>query len=212
MTEENWGFDNPETPVTFEQTEEPQKNKDRHFYKEWFKSSKTSGFISLLPYLVDKDGTFVNKVGIEIGKVNPNTNKIESNTLCWVKATELSVYLDAVIYYPQLASQLYPKKRGLYSPNGMLSFGSSGNTSRVFKVEQWGSSATSEGTPGDYAWKCAHFEGKPTATGAVEPDYSKPLSVDMIKRTRLQMAHMLRHLNLELEGAYMIVAQKRLNG
>lgn len=176
---------------------------DSPLYKEWFKTKTTAGFISIVPWFYDNNGKPVNKVVVDIGTVSPTSNTVESATKCYLDAISLATYLDLVVKHPQIAVEAYPMNKwraGLNSPAGYIAYGGSGSVARIFKIEYYGANKESIGTPGVFQWKCGHFEGKTTSSGAIQPDFSKPLSQNMIRRTLVQMAEISYRLNLALSG------------
>lgn len=183
----------------FETQSQEEKRFTEPIYKEWFKTKTSAGFIALNPYLLGKENEYVGKVGVDIGKVDPSNNSVVSATQCWVDAIELCVYLNAICYHHHL--NLYPKRYGVNSPSSFISFGGSGEVSRVIKIEQWGSNKDNEGKEHEYAWKCAHFKGKRTETGAIEPIYNESIRMDMIKRNRSQLLVMHYRLDAEIKAA-----------
>lgn len=178
---------------------------DHTLYKSWFRTKTSAGLINISPWFWDGDQKPVGKMSVEIAKVDPNNQgtKVLSSTKCYVDAIDLAVYLRAVA--TGNAKALFPKKSGTYSPESFMVFGGSTKgtapVARVLKIEWWGASAKNgEGDEGAFQWKCGHFEGRVSGTGAIEPDFSKPLSQDMIKRTRLQMAEISYRMDLALQG------------
>lgn len=171
------------------------------FYKEWFRSSSSAGFISLTPWLVDATGRPVGKVVVDIGSVSPSNNEVLSNTKCYVDAVDLAVYLRAVVN--RTAENLYPQRSGTFSPESFIMFGGTAGenpVARVFKIEHWGANSGNAGNGDAFVWKCGHFEGKVSDTGAIQPIYDKAIRSDMIKRTRLAMHTISYKLDLLLNG------------
>lgn len=178
-----------------------QHNPTPALYKEWFRSSSAAGFISITPWFVDGDGSPVGKFVIDIGSVDPKTNEALSNTKCYVDAIELGVFLRAVA--TGNATDLYPIRSGVFSPESYIAFGGTANPdpiARVFKVEYWGANAGSPGNADAFVWKCGHFVGTVSNTGAIQPQYDKAIRSDMIRRTRLQMAMISYKVDLALVG------------
>lgn len=170
-------------------------------YKEWFRSSTSAGFISITPWFVDNNNSPVGKVIVDIGSVDPTNNEVQSNTKCYVDAVDLAVYLRAVV--GGNAETLYPVRNSVFSPESFVTFGGTASPepiARVFKVEYWGANGQSEGNGNAFAWKCGHFVGNVTNTGAIQPQYDKAIRLDTIRRTRLQMATISYKLDLALAG------------
>ena len=168
------------------------------FYKEWFKSGTNAGFIGMTPWLESEESQSINKIIIDIGKLDPNNN-VTSNTKFYLKTVELAVYMRSVV--AQTAEQFYPKRSGVYSPESFISYGGTASAepvARVFKIEWWGSNKDSAGDNKAFAFKCGHFKGKVSNTGAIEPDFNSPISNNMIRRTRLEVNKMSYLLDLIL--------------
>jgi hypothetical protein len=167
---------------------------EQPLYKEWFKTKAASGFISITPWRTAR------KVVVEIGSIGAD-NSVTSATKCYVDAFDLALYLRMVTL--GRGDLLYPKRHGVYSPESFIQFGGSAGATpiaRVFKVEFWGANSENIGDPTGFAWKCGHFDGTVTDSGAIQPNYSKPRSGDKIKRTRLQMAEISSKMDLLLIG------------
>jgi hypothetical protein len=168
-------------------------------YKEWFRSKDRAGFISISPWLTGAEGESIGKLTVEIGSVDPHQQKVTSSTRCYPDAVELYTYLNVILYGPNnIGHSVYPSRKFTGSPESFLMFGGSKGAdpvSRVFKVEWWpGEHNTGEA----FIWKCGSFKGKVTGTGAIEPDFNSPISVDSIKRTRLEMFRIHARLQLLL--------------
>lgn len=176
----------------------PQGEFEQPIYKEWFKSSKAAGFISITPWLTGKDGSSVGKLIVDIGSLD-NQNKVISNTKCYVNAIDLAVYMRSVV--SKDAAALYPKRTGTHSAESFVVFGGTAKENpiaRVFKIEHWGANKDSEGQDSAFVWKCGHFKGKVQNSGAIMPDYANPLSGDMIRRTRAEMHIISYRIDLAL--------------
>ncbi len=178
---------------------EPQTTSfETPIYKEWFRSKTAAGFIAITPWFDGKDGKAVGKVVVEIGTVKSD-NTIGSATKCYVEAIDLAVYLRAVVNGS--GEKIYKARQGVYSPESFVTFGGSAGsdpTARVFKIEWWGSNKEKAGDPSGFVWKCGHFAGKVQNSGAIMPDYTKPKSGDMIRRSRLEMHTISYKLDLAL--------------
>lgn len=172
-------------------------NKDfaPEIYKKWFKTSSFGGFLSISPWL---DG---GKWTIDIGAVD-SSSKPTSNTKCFVDAVAFNTYLTEVV--AGRGYGVYPKRAGLASPESFISYGGSevkGRLiSRVFKAHWWGASADNEGDQSAFVFKCGHFEGKRTDSGAITPDLSSALSTDMIKVTRVEFTEIAYRLDVQLRA------------
>lgn len=177
------------------------KDYEPALYKEWFKTRSAAGFISITPWFNDVAGKPVGRLVVDIGSVT-GENAVSSSTKCYVDAVELAVYLRSVVN--GTAPNLYPSRTGVYSPESYVTFGGTpGETpvARVFKIEWWGAKKDDPGNPNNgFVWKCGHFSGKVTDQGAIQPIYDKPLSGDMIKRTREAMHVISYKLDLALTG------------
>lgn len=185
----------------FDMSDTSQHQTTPALYKEWFRSSSAAGFISITPWFVDSDGSPVGKLVIDVGSVDPGTNEVQSNTKCYVDAVDLAVYLRSVV--SETAERLYPVRSGVFSPESYIAFGGTANpdpVARVFKIEYWNSNASGAGNPDAFAWKCGHFVGKVSNTGAIQPQYDKMIRNDTIRRTRLQMATISYKVDLALAG------------
>lgn len=172
---------------------------DQELYKKWFKAGGQAGFLSITPFF--RDGRFVGRFIIDVGKVNPNSNQIESSTKSYVDGIDLYVYLDATTSGQSV--RLYPKRSGTNSPESFIAYGGTPGAdpvARVFKIEYWGSTKDKEGDPGSFSWKSGHFKGNVTKTGAITAIMSEPISTDMIKVTRLEMAEIAARIRLALHG------------
>lgn len=163
-------------------------------YKKWFKAGGNAGFISIEPWLAGQ------KFVVDIGKVDPNTNKVVSSTKCWVNAVLLVNYLNLV--NNDKGKEFFPPRGDCPSPESFVSYGGSGSppVARVFKVHWWGAKKDSEGDPKGFAWKCGHFKGVTTNTGAIKPQYDSLESADLIKVSRLEMQEIGLRLNVSLNG------------
>ena len=176
------------------ETAEPANNTDKKFekelYKKWFKAGNQSGFISITPWYSAA------KAAIDIGSVNPDTKAVKSSTKCFVSMVDFAVYLRAIVNCQ--AETLYPKRDQCPSPESYVSYGASGDLSRVFKVHYWGAGSDSEGDPRAFAFKCGHFGGKVTQSGATIPDFKDRKSADMIKISRLELHEISYRLDLAM--------------
>lgn len=157
-------------------------------YKKWFKAGTQSGFVSITPWY----GAC--KLAIDVGSVDPNTKAVLSSTKCFVDLIEFGTYLRSIV--SGTAEKIYPKRDQCPSPESFLSYGGSETTSRVFKIHYWGAGADAAGTPGSFVFKCGHFGGKVTQTGAVIPNFQDRKSANMIKISLLEMHEIAYRVDL----------------
>lgn len=163
-------------------------------FKKWFKTSSAAGFLSITPW----DGG--NKFVVDIGATDPSGGSVKSSTKCFVDPVELGLYLQSVVN--NSAVDLYPKRSGCPSSESFIGFGGSGTVSRVFKVHYWGAKSDVEGTRSGFAWKCGHFEGTVSNSGAIQPNYDKQLSTDMIKVSLLEMHEIEYRLRMYITAKF----------
>jgi len=163
-------------------------------FKHWFKAAGNAGFMSITPW--EAAGKFT----IDIGKVNPGTDAVMSNTKCFVDGVLLNTYLRSIVNGK--ADLLYPKRPQCPSNESLVVYGGSPakKESRIFKVHHWGAKADSAGSPSGFAWKCGLFGGKVSDTGAIEPDWNDRKSADMIRISRQQMHEIQYRLDVELRS------------
>lgn len=165
---------------------EPEAVYGDALYKKWHRT----GFLTVDTWL-DKG-----KMSIDIGTIS--NHGLESSTLVWVNAAELSTYLDAV--YDGHAEVLYPtdEKRGAPTPECFAYYGGSHkdgkDISRIIKIHHWPKGETYDTT--SFIWKCGHFEARRSEQGAFIPNMSKGLSQNSIKMTRREMAELRTKVNL----------------
>lgn len=164
-------------------------------HKKYFKSAKAEGFLTIRPWLE------AGKFQIEVGEVVDKA--LKSVSLAYVDAIELATYLKAVV--SGHAEALYPPdpKNGVHTPESYVSYGG-GNTpggdvvARIVKIHHWVSNNNADSSA--FAWKCGNFEGKRTTTGAVVPELTKPISQNIIRVTRQEMAIISYKADLALNG------------
>jgi hypothetical protein len=164
-------------------------------YKKYFKSAKAEGFLTLRPWLE------ACKFQVEVGDVSDGA--LKSVSIAYVDAIELATYLRAVI--SGHAEALYPAdvKNGIHTPESYVAYGG-GNTpggdvvARIVKIHHWSSGGNADSSA--FAWKCGTFEGRRTNTGAVVPDLQKPITQNMIRVTRQEMAIISYRADLALQG------------
>lgn len=171
-------------------------------FKKWFKTGSKQGFVSI------RAAFPIGKFVIDIGETGDGG--LKGNTQCYVNAVDLATYIKAV--YDGVAPRLYTKngKAGVPTDEGFVYYGGSakdknysGNAvSRVLKVHHWvtGSGDSASFDNNAFVWKCGHFAGKVTATGAILPNMSSPLSVNSIKVTRVEMAQINMRMQLALSA------------
>lgn len=176
----DWSTFDTKEELTVPKETDGTKKFEEELYKKWFKSSNASGFISITPWY---DAA---KLAIDIGSVDPNTKKNISSTKCFVDMVDFSVYLNAVLNGQ--GEKLFPKRDQCPSPESFVSFGASADLSRVFKVHYWGADTDKEGDSRAFVFKCGHFGGTVTNTGATIPNFKDRKSANMIKVTRLELA------------------------
>lgn len=177
---------------------QPQ-NFDGELYKKWFKAGGQAGFLSITPFR--RDDRFVGRFIVDVGKVNPNNNSIQSSTKCYVDAVQFLTYLSSV--NAGTAKDLFWKRNGTNSPESFVAYGGSAGAdpvARVFKIEYWGATKDTIGDNKGFAWKCGHFKGNVTGTGAITAIMSEPIGTDMIKVSRLEMAEICTRVQLAMIG------------
>jgi len=176
------------------------KKYEDDLYKKWFKTGSKQGFLSIRTWLP------AGKIVVDIGETGEGT--LKGSTACFTNAVDLATYVQAV--YDGRGSQLYPAntKTGVPSPEGYVYYGGTASdknyngapVSRVLKIHHWqngiGDAASYDSNA--FVWKCGHFKGKVTGTGAIIPDMKSPLSVNSIKVTRQEMALISTRMRLAL--------------
>lgn len=177
-------------------TETNSNQYEPELYKKWFKAGGQSGFLSITPF------TKAARFTIDIGKINPDNGSVQSHTQCWIDGVDLSVYLNSVVN--GTAVDLFPQRGQCPSPESFITYGGSAKASpviaRVFKTHYWGAKKDNIGDPKGFAWKCGHFEGRATDTGAIEPIFDKPIGADMIRVSRLEMTEIALRVKLCMIG------------
>lgn len=168
---------------------EDKQFEDVIIYKHWFKTKSRGGFLSI------KDALDIGKVVIDIGATKAD-GTFEGATQCYIDSVGLAVYLRAIT--GNYADELYPadEKANLPTPEAIAIFGGGERDgkviSRVFKAHQGDN-------PAHFFWKCGHFKGNKTASGAIIPqEMDKPLSVNSIRVTRKQIAEISYRLDLAI--------------
>lgn len=157
-------------------------------YKKWFRTKDKQGFLSLRGWLS------AGKISIDIGELaggSPN------NTQVWCDAIPFATYLRAVSN--GTAKTLYPAGNNLPAESYVHYGGTEagGNAvSRVLKVNYW--QRGDQHDENAFAYKAGHFKGRKSSTGAFIPDMNSPLSVNMIKLSRVEVAEMSYRLDLAI--------------
>lgn len=177
--------------VEDEKPEQKEYNNE-DLYKKWFRGKDQAGFLSIRPWPEAR------KFVVDIGKSDPNTNKLLSHTNAFLDGIMLAAYIKAVVN--GRAAEVYPAngKQGVATPEGLTVYGGSGSVSRVFKSSHWPLGKDSGYDSSRFRWAIAHFEGTVTASGAIMPNMDKPLSMDFIQVTRRDMNEISYYLDLEL--------------
>ena len=170
-------------------------------YKKWFRTKDRSGFLSMRPW------TEKNKLSVDIGEVSPKEGRVQSHTLVWTDLLGLATYLRAIA--ANTAAVIYPAspRTGVPTPEGYVSYGG-GNVdgkpvSRILKVHHWqqGRGDDAQYDPTSFVWKAGHFEARTAGQGAFIPDMTKPISQNLIRVSRAEMAEMAYRIDLLLNGA-----------
>lgn len=152
-------------------------------YKKWFRSKTQNGFVSIKPWME------AFKLKIDIGKTSPD-GKLLSSTNVFVDAVDFGAYLRAITL--GTADTLFPQndRMGVPTAEGFVSYGGATiegkPVSRIFKAHYWQSGDSVDSTA--FAWKCGHFAARKSDSGAFIPDMKSPISVDLIKVTRQDIA------------------------
>lgn len=171
---------------------------DDDIYKKWYKTKDRSGFVSLNGWLE------AGKASIDVGELN--NEQLKGSTKVWVNAVELFTYLDSI--RQNTSKTLYQKKGNDNPTEESFSYYGGGKVdnqpiSRVLKIHHW---QTQFGDNPSYdnrsfVIKTGHFHAKEAYSGAFIRDASKPpLSVNMIKMSRLEMVEMAIRMELALHG------------
>lgn len=185
-------------PVTADPVQDSAPQEDRQFeddlYKKWFRTGSKSGFLSVRPWFD------AGKVSVDIGETGGDG--LKGNTLVWTNAIELATFLRAVVN--GTAPSLYPRRTGAPTPESYLYYGGGSQDgkpiSRILKINHWqtGSGDEAKFDASSFVWKCGHFQARKSQQGAFIPDMSKPLSMNLIKVTRKEMAEISYRLDLAL--------------
>ncbi len=174
---------------------DPPKH-DEELYKKWFRGRDQAGFLSIKPWWKGR------KFMVDIGKSDPNSNKLISNTNAFIDAIQLASYVRAVVQ--GRADRVYPenKKQGVPTPEGLTVYGGSAKegVSRVFKAHYFPTGKDYAYDSASFRWGVAHYEGKVMGNGAIMPNMEKRLSLDTIKVTRQELEEINYYLELALHG------------
>lgn len=161
-------------------------------YKKWTKSKGLGRFLTVRGWLES------GKISVDIGETGDGG--LKKHTQVWANAVSLATYLDAVRL--GRAAELYPAAGGGNTPESFVYYGGGSQDgrpiSRVLKISYWTAGKDSPPDPTSFAWKTGHFAARKSDTGAFIPDMSKPLSINLIKMTRAEMAEMATILQLAL--------------
>jgi len=164
-------------------------------FKKWFKTGQKSGFLALNGWLD------AGKVSVDIGEIGQG--ELKSSTKVWTNAIDLSVYLKAV--YEGKGKTLYPAYKEAPTDESFIYYGGGKMdgkpVGRVLKVHHWqtGSGDNKSYDSRAFVWKSGHFPAKQTDSGAFIPDMNNPISTNLIKVSRLEMAQMHYRLNLAIQ-------------
>lgn len=170
-------------------------NTNEEVYKIWSKAKDISRFLSIKYFKTGK------KFVIDIGMTD-GSNSLKSSTSVYVDAVTLLAYVNSIVN--GTAKEVYQgssdHKKHLQTDESLATFGGGkidGNPiARIFKAHYWKSGENYDTSA--FAWKCAHFPAKESATGAFIQSDSKPISSDSIKVTRRNIHEMSIILNATL--------------
>jgi hypothetical protein len=180
------------SPQNISTTADSERKYEDELYKRWYKSGGKSGFISITPWWGG------GKLAIDIGEALDSGVK---NTKVWTNVIDIAVYLRAV--YDGKATSLYPANERMGAPTSesFVYYGGGEQdgkpVSRVMKIHHWGSKEKGYDSSA-FVWKAGHFAARKSQTGAFIPDMSNPLSVNLIKITRKEMAEISYRIDLAL--------------
>lgn len=164
----------------------------RYYMDEIYKQWHTKGFLSIRYW------PHAEKVQIEIGEIDPNSSKQVSVSKCFLDAYKFMSYIHAEvhgtthIFYPDLAT------KDLQFFGGKMT--SEGPVSRVFTAGYWKTSKDSLPDPTRRSFRCANYVGLPQKTGAMKPDYSKPISFNFIQMKFVEIAELYHRLNVSMNA------------
>jgi hypothetical protein len=173
-----------DTEVFETTTQDPPVNlASEPIYKKWHKT----GFISVGYWAK------ASKFTIEIGSLGQD-GSLKSPTKCFVPVYQMLAYLHAEVnsqvvnVYPKFDLEGYSFYGGGKSPTG-------GVVSRVFKITNWKDKVGNVDKSGR-AFKCGHFAGQTTTSGAITPILSEMISSDVIKMTVSDLAEIYQICSL----------------
>jgi hypothetical protein len=183
-------------------TDEKQKYTEP-IYKKWFRTKDKAGFISITPWFDNEQD--ITKLIIDIGEANPQTKQLLSSTNFFVDGFKLGSFLHSVSH--GTGTMNFPIKKKKINDewqndpdnrtNESISFyGGSGNVARVFRIHHW---ETKDGhDSSSFVFKTGHFKGNTSSTGAIIPIMSEPISANLIKMTRPEIAELSYIIDIEL--------------
>lgn len=188
--EDNFGYFPEEANVS---TPSASGNFKDDVFKKWFKTGGKSGFLAVGTWLE------AGKAYVDIGD---NTGGEAKATKVFTDALQLATFLRAV--YDGNGDKLYYKRGELPTSESFVYYGGAkvdgSPVSRVLKIHHWQTDFDKENPKFDsrsFVWKTGHFHARQVDSGAFIPDKSKPpISMNMIKVSRVEMAEM--HYRLEL--------------
>lgn len=176
----------------------PEQQFEDDIYKKWYKTKDRSGFVALNGWLD------AGKVSLDVGELD--NEHLKGSTKVWVNAVELFVFLDSI--RNGTSHKLFPKKGNDNPTNESFAYYGGGKmdgspVSRILKIHHWQTAFGDTPTFDDRSFviKTGHFPAKEAYSGAFIRDASKPpLSINMIKMSRLEMVEMAIRLELALNG------------
>lgn len=164
-------------------------------YKKWYNAKGRKGFLSLDTWLD------AGKASVDIGEIVDGAGG-PRNTKVWTNVVALATYLAAV--RDGRAGVLYPAKgKDRPTPETYVYYGGAmtdaGPVSRILKIHHW------QDPQGNYdetsfVFKTGHFAARMSSSGAFLPDMSKPVSSNLIRMSRVEMAEMSYRLDLALNA------------
>ncbi len=144
-------------------------------FKHWFKTSSASGFCSV------RDAFAIGRIVIDVGAVDPKTNKVNSSTLVYIDATEFAAYLDVMLLTG--ITTAYSSFGG-----GVVDGQPVSRSLRINPTDK-----------GKFWIEVAHTPATVNNTGGYVPQkLVAPISSDKIQLTRGQLATLRVRLNLGL--------------
>ena len=146
-------------------------------FKKWFRTKDKQGFCTIGEWFG------AGKVTIDIGEV---VGEVKA-TKCYVDAYDFLTWAKSV--RDRTAAELYPERDQCPTPESFVSFGGSGDISRIFKAHWWNDGQRGDKDPSrGFVFKCGHFKGTEMGSGGIKPDFSQVISMNMIKMTHLEVA------------------------